>query len=178
MQHKIFENKLCTGAISKSPSDGDVVITGKLKGHFGGSLVYWAASPPDYNTSFSGSGLPFPSAEVAFQNTQNVGKVEVVGGSFRFKINHPNSYYTKNGGVHVPPRVYFKHCSAGTEVFQLDMPSLKVPFRDSLRARKNPLFYKLNETVCITQEKRVRDTGYPKFNGFFSGKRYWFPSKR
>ena len=68
---KFFNKELCEGIIENT-GDGNITITGKLKiDKQSAKIIFWAANPPDYNTSFSGSGLPFPSPEIAFEDTKN-----------------------------------------------------------------------------------------------------------
>ena len=45
-----------------------------------GKLFYWAAAPPTYGTSISGSGMPYPNPVVAFDITPNKGVVEFLSG--------------------------------------------------------------------------------------------------
>ena len=35
------------------------------------TIIFWAANPATYNGSYSGSGLPFPNPEIAYQNSIN-----------------------------------------------------------------------------------------------------------
>ena len=78
-------------------------------------IVYWAANPPDYIQSFSGSGLPFPNPQVAYQNTPNLGAVNLQGNTYSFDILFPNSYYTQLGTIYNEPRVSLKLCSSNKD---------------------------------------------------------------
>ena len=61
-------------------------------------IRYWAANPPDLRQSYSGSGLPFPNPEIAFENTSNRGMVNCDShGRFEFKVVKPNGYYISQG---------------------------------------------------------------------------------
>ena len=61
---KFFSKELCEGII-ENKGDGNIEITGKLKiAKNKAKVIYWAANPPDFNVSFSGSGLPYPSPEM------------------------------------------------------------------------------------------------------------------
>ena len=62
-----------------------------------GVVKYWAATPPDRRLSYSGSGLPFPNHEVAYENSPNVGEVPVTDGHFEFHIQMPNTFYVGQG---------------------------------------------------------------------------------
>ena len=58
---------------------GGVKVTGRLSNFVPGNtkLVFWAPSPPDYRTSYSGAGLPFADADMAYDQTPNAGTVNV-----------------------------------------------------------------------------------------------------
>ena len=61
-------------------------------------IRFWAANPPDLRQSYSGSGLPFPNPEIAFENTSNRGLVNCDNrGRFEFKVVKPNGYYIAQG---------------------------------------------------------------------------------
>ena len=61
-------------------NQGEVVMYGKVNNRIMDYLKkhrvylrYWAANPPTTGSSFSGSGLPYPNRDVAYENTQNQG---------------------------------------------------------------------------------------------------------
>jgi hypothetical protein len=57
-------------------SEGNFIVEGKVPDNIK-FVKYWAASPPTYSLSFSGSGLPYPNQEVALEKTPNQGVAEV-----------------------------------------------------------------------------------------------------
>lgn len=63
-----------------------------------------AANPIDRMSNYSGSGLPFPSAYIAFENTINEYIIKVP--SYTATIKYPNSYYLDNGIDKIPPTIY------------------------------------------------------------------------
>ena len=71
-------------------------------------ISYYSANPPDYRHSFTGSGLPFPNPEIAFDNTPNKGVVESVNGEFQIKLYFPNSFYTSLEKIYTQPTLYVK----------------------------------------------------------------------
>ena len=110
---KFFNKELCEGVI-ENKGDGNIEITGKLKiAKNKAKVVYWAANPPDFNVSFSGSGLPYPSPEMAFQNTKNIGAVTAEDGIFKIRLFYPSAYYVALGSLYVPPHVHLKICEEG-----------------------------------------------------------------
>ena len=69
-------------------------------------VQYWAAAPPDYRHCISGSGLPYPNEDVAFESSPNIGKHPLgKDGSFSIKLKYPNSYYKNIGSIYVKPSV-------------------------------------------------------------------------
>ena len=76
--------------ISNKDKQNSYVVSGKLNmPNFNEKLYvkYNASSPPTYNSNFSGSGLPYPNEEVAFENTPNRGVAEVINGDFSFVLS-------------------------------------------------------------------------------------------
>ena len=62
------------------------------------TVNYIASVPAVRNNSFTGSGLPYPSEEVAFENTPFKGVCQLTGQAGEITISDlPNSYYIKLG---------------------------------------------------------------------------------
>lgn len=89
-------------------------------------LEYMAPQKIPQMYSYSGSGLPYPSKDVAFSETMNKGicKTNELG-QFIFELYHPNSYYINQGNILVKPHVYIK---CGNSEYNLTI-SDPVPFR-------------------------------------------------
>ena len=72
----------------ETQTSGRFVVKGSLKdSNQNGLIKFIAANAPDYRQSYSGSGLPFPNPEIAYENTQNKGTARVVDGNFQFSID-------------------------------------------------------------------------------------------
>ena len=112
-------------------SKGEYTVNGKIDAPNGTKLVYWAPSPPGFITSFAGSGLPYPSPEVAYENTPNLGSTIVNNKSYSFKLFFPNSFYTELGTIYNEPQVHIKLCSNNNEIYDVKTISLKnpIPYR-------------------------------------------------
>ena len=84
-----FDESICEGEI-KAQENGNILVKGNLKNNkLNVKIKYWAANPPEFNYSFSGSGLPFPNEDVAFDNTPNRGAVIIKpDNSFSFKVKY------------------------------------------------------------------------------------------
>jgi len=165
----------CEGVV-ESLGDGDYLVRGRVVNGSAGILVsYWAANPPTYITSFSGSGLPYANPLMAYENTPNRGAVRTsAGGRFQFRIRYPNAYYVGLGTVYVPPHVNVKICDKSEpEVHRIELGD-GIPFRTLTYAppplsypRQNPFFYSGRETLPIrTQEQVLRDSAFPPTNKY------------
>ena len=166
-----FDKDLCSGVITNT-NDGNIEIEGKLKiSNSNVKLLFWAANPPNYNVGFTGSGLPFPSPEIAFDNTQNMGAINVKNGEFKIRMFYPNSYYVGLGSLYVPPHVHLKICEEGYDKYFSIKIGEGIPYRTlthpappSKNPRVNPLFYSNSQLTVRSQEKILRDSAYPVYN--------------
>ena len=70
------------------------------------SVIIIAANPIDRMSNYSGSGLPFPNYEIAFENTQNIHKIDRTG-IFDVSFKYPNSFYMPDGINKIKPSIYF-----------------------------------------------------------------------
>lgn len=142
-------------------------------------IKYSAANPPTYNSNFSGSGLPYPTEEVAFENTPNRGAVEIIDGEFSFSIKYPNSYYINMGTIYVEPHVKLIIVDANNNnIGQSKSINLGqgIPFRTLTWPvqrdwSKGPLFYKTNVDIVRTQYQILLDSAYPSEN--ITPKNFW-----
>ena len=152
-------------------SDGNFIVEGKAP--VGTPFVkYWAASPPTYSLSFSGSGLPYPNEELAMEKTPNKGISEVKNGFFQFPLAYPNSYYDKFLRKIVPPQVKFCYVNQNGEhqgdVYIANLGE-SIPFRSLVDTKKRnwnagPLFYCNNNLPVRNQFQILLDSGYPAVN--------------
>jgi hypothetical protein len=155
----------------KYADNGNITVTGKLERVFDPAihhLVFMAAKPADLRTSYSGAGLPFANADMAYESTPNSGEIEVESsGAFSFSLNTPNAYYSGLGTVYIKPHIQLVLNENGKVI---DVYTIKVnegiPFRTlsypDNPPRCSPLFYGNNDTLPVrTQEQILRDSGYP-----------------
>jgi hypothetical protein len=131
-------------------------------------MQYIAAAPADYRSSFSGSGLPFASAEQAFYNTPNSGTADVdIDGAFAVRLYYPNSYYVGLGSGKVPPTLHMTYLMDGKERQHAARIGNGVPFRSLSypRKRTGADFYEDDEQrPVMSQEAILRASAYPETN--------------
>ena len=187
-----FSQLYCSGeVVDKGPKD--MVVKGRINDRVvGGVIHYVAAAPPDYRATFTGSGLPFANAEMAFSQTPNRGVVKLgLNNSFEIKLAYPNAYYAGLGTVYVPPTLYISYKAMNFEktVFNDREVAIKVsegiPYRFltypgwNTKARKDAGFYagvsgekEVGWDMPVrTQEQILRDSAYPMKNIMDEG--YW-----
>ena len=151
---------------------GEVVMYGKVNNRIMDYLKknriylrYWAANPPTTGSSFTGSGLPYPNRDIAYENTPNQGTIEIYDINFSLKFIKPNSYYIDEGKVLVRPHVNFMF-TIGENVpiggiYKREIEDY-IPYRTLSMVRKNVMFYQNAPLPIRTQEQILRDSGYPE----------------
>lgn len=168
-RQQFFNNMSCEG-VTMFDGNGDVTVKGKVNSKNPSPLVvFWASNPPDYRSSFSGSGLPFANPTQAYDRTPNYGAVRAVNGQFEFKVKSPNAYYTGLGSLYVPPHVNVKVCDEKGEEHHIIELGQGVPYRTltypsppTKKPRLNPMFYCNDRLPDVrSQEQILRDSGYP-----------------
>tara|TARA_Y100000389_G_C17470142_1_gene529673 strand:- start:7016 stop:7558 length:543 start_codon:yes stop_codon:yes gene_type:complete len=130
-------------------------------------VSYVAAKSPDYRQSYSGSALPFPDAQIAFENSPNFG-AHKIRDRLTFTIDFPNSYYSHVGTRIILPHVRIELMDLNKKKFASEIIKLGeiAPFRllsyPSIPApRDSPLFYSREHlTKPRSQEQILRSSGY------------------
>ena len=168
----LFNKDACEGAISYR-GKGDLVVQGRLKNVSSMSkLFFWAAAPPTYGTSFSGSGMPYSDPLTAYDRTPNKGVIDVQNGNFTINMKYPNAYYIGLGSVYIPPHINFKVSETGKDdtYFSVQIDD-GIPFRmltypapPTKKPRSSAMFYYEPEKGARTQEAILRASAYPETN--------------
>ena len=171
MNSKLFSNDVCEGTVLKEGT-GDILVTGSVNSRTNDPLiVFWAANPPTYGTSFSGSGLPFPNPDIAYGKTTNSGVVKAVDRKFSFRIQYPNAYYVGLGSLYIAPHVNVKVCETGMNdrFFSVKIDD-GIPFRTLTHPsqgdnpRSSAMFYNVPEREVRSQEEILKSSSYPETN--------------
>jgi hypothetical protein len=132
----------------------------------------FAANPIDRMISYSGSGLPFPCAMIAFDLTPNYHQVRDPSGAFTIQFRYPNSYYTEDQMQRVMPSIFFRmHPRASAHAVEPILVRFELPNPEMLnvrtinyraKSRLGPQSYSAKEDVipiCGAEEtmRRYRD---------------------
>ena len=107
------------------------------------NIILTAPNPIDRMTNYSGSGLPFPNYEIAFEKTPNIHKIDS-SGVFNVSFKYPNSFYMPDGLNKIKPSIFFVFTSNENVAFRLqyelhDINALRTLVNRA--SRKNPEFY-------------------------------------
>jgi hypothetical protein len=173
-----FHHPECSGMVSTS-LNGDIEVKGAVQsGASDAKIVYWAAAPANFIQSYTGSGLPFPNPELAYENTPNKGIIRAVSGEFTIKLFMPNSFYIDLGTTYVPPHVNIEICDGTIKKSFAVQIGEGIPYRTltypTLKSvsRSDPLFYqKVRKPEFRSQEEILRESAFPEENKYAPD--YW-----
>ncbi len=119
-------------------------ITGSIKNQvLYNNIIIIAPNPIDRMSNYSGSGLPFPNYEIAFENTPNIHNIDS-SGNFDISFKYPNSFYIPDGINKIKPSLFFIFTDSNNNSFRLqyelhDINALRTLVNRS--SRKSPEFY-------------------------------------
>lgn len=120
-------------------------------------LEYLAPAPLDRRASFTGSGLPFPSARQAFSDSPNQGRARSgADGRVELAIVSPNGFYECSGTEYHDPFVILRYADGQTETRPLPEAARVCRLNRDLtyhEARTSPLFY---ERAPVVEDQWVR----------------------
>lgn len=128
-----------------------------------GDVMYEMPMPIDRMTNFSGSGLPWPSAAVAYNPSQK-GTCKYFAGQFTIDDAEPPNVYVDDFGRLGSPEAILTYVSNGerieesTRVWGVDV----VPHRNVVPhgARRGPEYYDSRNALVRSQEEIFRASGY------------------
>lgn len=127
-----------------------------------GDVAFQIAMPCDHRTSFTGSGLPFPSFQHAFTPCQS-GLAVRDAGSFTLPA-HPPNVYLESSGRAAAPRARLVYTSMGARVDEW-VPIVgvhPVPHRALTHNshRTSPHYYDSRGLVVRSQERVLREGAF------------------
>jgi hypothetical protein len=107
------------------------------------NVVLIAAKHMDRLSNYSGSGLPFPCYEIAFENTPNKYNVDN-SGNIDTIFTYPNSYYSQTGNKKINSSVFviLTKMDESKEFIRLELEDI-CPLKTLVNRenRKGPEFY-------------------------------------
>jgi hypothetical protein len=105
-----------------------------------GKIYYLAAHPADRMASFTGSGLPSPTIDIALRDSPNKGTAEADAiGNYVINMMYPNTYY--HGKQVVPPTLHVFYYVNGTGTVQGVPLGPRIPARDVVTQVTSPDYY-------------------------------------
>ena len=113
------------------------------------NIVVMAPNPIDRMSNYSGSGLPFPNNEIAFQNTPN--KIDITGsGIIEGTFLYPNSFYMHDGINKIVSSIFLQLFDKYDKVKHLhyeldDVNALRTLI--NRKSRTNPEFYAAKDYI-------------------------------
>jgi hypothetical protein len=154
----IFNDEYTAFNITFNSDHSILKIDGSIKNNtLYKDVIIIAPNPINRMSNYSGSGLPYPNYEIAFENTPNIHKIEV-SGIFNISFKYPNSFYMPDGINKIKPSIYFIFNTIDNKSFRLqyelrDINTLRTLVNRS--SRKNPAFYGAKDSILpiATAEK-------------------------
>ena len=140
----IFSDEYTAFNVVHSKDFSLLKITGSIKNQvLYNNIIIIAPNPIDRMSNYSGSGLPFPNYEIAFENTPNIHNIDS-SGNFDISFKYPNSFYIPDGINKIKPSLFFIFTDSSNNSFRLqyelhDINALRTLVNRS--SRKNPEFY-------------------------------------
>jgi len=116
-----------------------------------------APSPPMSGVSYSGSALPYPCPQVAFDNTPNKAVVPQHG-QFDVVFTYPNSYYTHDHATKVISSVFLilqEHEDIQPVFVRFELPDrfvLRTLNHRKERREKGPAFYAMENHIEVMSQ--------------------------
>jgi hypothetical protein len=119
-----FNTKDLNGFVQLNKCSNGNFVTAVVVGHFDSitntKFSYMAANPIDRGYTYSGSGLPFPNEDIAYENTPNKGEGVIDNdGDFSLTLMYPNAYYINQGSILLNPHVELT--TVAGEMFSIDL---------------------------------------------------------
>lgn len=147
-----FANEYVSCSVEVHTDDNTITIHGNVKAPEDyNKMVLIAAHPIDRMISYSGSGLPWPCPEFAFEDTPNYVEIQSNGIIFA-KFKYPNSYYLHNAIDKIPPSLFLRLSKDGMDpiVIRMEIPQDPMLNMRSLthrmrRHNEGPLFYNTHD---------------------------------
>lgn len=131
-------------------------------------IIVTAAAPIDRMSNYTGSGLPWPCRQYAFDNTPNYHELTKGVAPFACVFDYPNSYYDQTAFNKLAPAIEIHLYLPGSPshsplIAKIDLPD-PLPLKTLVhRPGRSPAFYARQELMEITgQETYLRSIAAAK----------------
>lgn len=164
-----FENSFIKCNINYLDNFKNIKISGNIINiNLFDSVLIIAPNTIDRMVNYSGSGLPFPNSEIAFDNTKNKYLIDNTG-FFNIIFTYPNSYYSEDFNNKIISSLYFifkYKDSDNVEIIRLQLKDIcLLKTLINRETRIGPEFYAAKEYLLIpdTAENIMRQYKKIKF---------------
>lgn len=113
------------------------------------NVLLIAGNPIDKRSSYSGTGLPFPCADVAFEGSKNIHAIPE-SGIFNVTFSYPNSYYTVADKRKIVSSIFFiiEKLDGAKEFIRFELMDLyELRTLINRESRQGPEFYSKKHDV-------------------------------
>lgn len=128
------------------------------------NIVLIAPNSINLSSSYSGTGLPFPCADIAFENSPNVYEVDA-SGVIDTIFRYPNSYYTVANKNKIISSIFvvIEHTDGSNQFIRLQLKDM-YPLRTLVNreGRTGPEFYELKHEILPVDTAEVVSRQYAK----------------
>ena len=126
------------------------------------SMIILGANPPDILGNYSGTSLPFPSYDIAFENTINKYIIDQHG-SFNINFKYPNSYYNKLGSEYVKPHLKLLFNDENGNMYGKIVTILLgngIPYRSLGNKNTKYIKNRVNDNIPFQTQFKILETSY------------------
>lgn len=133
------------------------------------NVMMIAPNPPNRTASYSGTGLPFPCADVAFEGSKNIAAIDV-SGNIDVVFTYPNSYYSLDNNKKISSPIFFiledLHGKIEYVLFELKD---QYPLRTLVNrpSRTGPEFYDLKHHILPVDTAEVVARTYGQIKSIY-----------
>jgi hypothetical protein len=139
-------------------------------------LTFTAVAPCDRRTSFSGSGLPFPSLQMGLEGSPNIGSIILSEhNTFSLEMQVPCSYYIGLGTLLMPPTVHFSWNNGYVTKNRNIELCESIPYRSLTYPglRKNATFYSTFATLPVRGQEDIIQSGAYPYDTMREANKFW-----
>jgi hypothetical protein len=166
-----FENEFMFCNIEFLNNFRDIKITGMIHNRLlYKNVLLIAPNSINRTASYSGTGLPFPCADIAFENSPNVYEVDTTG-MIDIVFTYPNSYYTVANKKKIISSVFavFESNDGTHKFIRLQLKDI-YPLRTLVNreSRNGPEFYEIKHEILDVNTAELVLRQYAKIKTMYN----------